>query len=198
MAVETAQQIQLAPETRVERWRFTVDDFYRMGELGIIPPDARVELVDGDVFKMAPIGSHHQGSVDALDEMLRERLGRRVTISIQGPLNLGPYGTPQPDVMVLKRRDDHYRTANPTAPDVFLVIEVSDTTLAHDRDTKGPMYARAEVAEYWIADLARSRLLVFCQPAHGEYRSMQVLVPGDTVQPASFPDVSIAVAEIFA
>src|SRR6266496_6794027 len=117
MAVETTQQITPAG---VERWRFTVDDFYRMGEVGILPPDARVELIDGEVIKMAPIGSHHNGSVVELDEALRERLGRRVSISIQGPLQLERHWNPQPDVLVLKRRNDHYRNANPTAADVLL------------------------------------------------------------------------------
>src|SRR3954451_11427711 len=139
MAVESTRQLQQEQPAAVERWRFTVDDFYRMGGIGVFPPDARVELINGDVIKMAPIGSHHNGSVVGFDELLRERLGRRVTISVQGPLNLEPYGNPQPDLAILKRRNDHYRHANATAADVLLVIEVSDTTLTYDRDTKAPL-----------------------------------------------------------
>jgi Uma2 family endonuclease len=193
MAVESTQQI--AP-AGVERWRFTVDDFYRMGEAGILPPEARVELIDGEVIKMAPIGSHHNGSVAGLDEILREGLGRRVTITIQGPLALERYWNPQPDVLVLKRRADHYRNANPTAADVLLVIEVADTTLAYDRDTKGPRYAQAGIVEYWIVDLANDRLLVLRAPRDGAYQSVEALTRGDSVRPLAFPELSIAVADI--
>src|SRR5262245_47812653 len=109
MAVESAQQLHPAS---VERWRFTVDDFYRMGDAGIFPPDARVELIDGEVMTMAPISSFQNGAVAALDEILHERLGQRVTISVRGPLHLRPYGNPQPDILILRRRGDFYRTAN--------------------------------------------------------------------------------------
>jgi Uma2 family endonuclease len=197
MAVEPAQQLQ---HSAVERWRFTVDDFYRMGEVGIFPPDARVELIDGDVIKMAPIGSHHNGSVAGLDEILRELLGRRVTIVAQGPLRLSAPGraqaNPQPDILVLKRRDDFYRHANPTAADVLLVIEVSDSTLAYDRDTKAPMYARAGIPEYWIVDLTGSRLLVYREPRDGVYRSVEALTGEHSVSPIAFPEIAIAVADI--
>ena len=144
MAVETTAQIEQVPATR---WRFSVDDYYRMGEVGILPHDARVELINGDVIQMPPIGSHHQGTVNGTEELFRERLGRRVVVSGQGPLLLRDFGAPQPDILILKRRDDHYRSANPTAADVLLLTEISDSTLAHDRDTKAPMYAAAGISE---------------------------------------------------
>ena len=193
MAVEQQRQIEQAP---VERWRFTVDDYYRMGEFGIFPPEARVELINGDVVSMPPIGSHHNGSVGGLDELLRDLLGKRVTILTQGPLMLPQFGAPQPDILVLKRRDDFYRSANPTAADVLLLIEVSDSTLVQDRDTKGPMYAAAGIPDYWIVNLVDSALLVYRRPVDGAYRSEQVLGREDTIQPLAFPDVSIAVADI--
>lgn len=193
MAVESTQQI--AP-AGVERWRFTVDDFYRMGEVGILPPEARVELIDGEVIKMAPIGSHHNGSVASLDELLRELLGRRVSIIAQGPLEIERHWNPQPDVLILKRRDDYYRNANPTAADVLLLIEVADTTLAYDRDTKGPRYAQAGIVEYWIVDLANDRLLVHRGPVDGAYQSVDALTREDSVSPLTFPELTIAVADI--
>ena len=195
MAVESTQQIQQAP---AQRWRFTVDDYCRMGEVGILPHDARVELVNGDVIQMRPIGSHHNGSVMTLDDVLRERLGRRVAISVQGPLLIPAHGAPQPDVAVLRRREDNDRTANPAPHDVFLVIEVSDITLVHDRDTKGPMYAEAGIEEYWIVNLVNSLLLVYRQPVDGVYRSVQMLGKDDSITPLAFPDVTIAVWEILA
>ena len=195
MTVEQAQQIEQVP---VERWRFTVDDYYRMGEVGILPHDARVELINGDVIQMPPIGSHHNGSVIGLDELFRERLGRRVSISVQGPLLLREHEAPQPDLLILRRRDDHYRSANPTADDVLLLIEVSDSTLAHDRDTKGPMYAAAGIAEYWIVNLVTSQLLVHRDLVDGVYRSVETFGNEDSISPLAFPDVTIAVAEILA
>jgi len=199
MAVESAEQLQQAP---VERWRFTVDDFYRMGEVGIFPPDARVELIDGEVYRMAPIGSHHNGSVASLDERLREGLGRRVTIIAQGPLQLRQIGrrqgNPQPDVLVLKRRNDFYRHANPTAADVLLLIEVADTTPRYDREVKGPLYARAGIVEYWIVDLTGARLLVHRGPVDGIYQSVEVLTRERTVAPLAFPELTIAVADTLA
>jgi len=193
MAVEPAQQLEQAP---VERWRFTVDDFYRMGEVGIFPPDARVELIDGEVIKMAPIGSHHNGSVIGLDDIFRVDLGRRVTISIQGPLHLGLHENPQPDVLILHHRADRYRHANPTAADVLLLIEVADSTLPYDRNTKVPMYARAGIVEYWIVDLTSSRLLVYRGPVDGVYQSVETLTREDTVTPLAFAELVIAVADI--
>lgn len=193
MAVEATEQIEQQP---VERWRFTVDDYYRMGEVGILPEDARVELLNGDVVLMPPIGSHHNGSVIGLDEILRERLGRRVTISILGPLLLPLHGAPQPDILVLKRRDDHYRSANPMAADVLLAIEVAESSLSRDRDTKAPMYAEAGIAEYWIVNLAASQVIVYHEPKDGAYRSVTVPDREDSIKPLAFPDITIAVSEI--
>jgi len=193
MVVQQIEEIQQVP---VRRWRFTVDDYYRMGEVGILPHDARVELVNGDAIELPPIGSRQNGTVAGLDEMLHEQLGRHVTIGVRGPLILRPYSVPQPDVLVLRRRNDFYASANPTAEDVLLLIEVSGSTLAYDRDTKGPMYAQAGIPEYWIVNLVDLTLLVHREPVDGVYRSVTVLVQGDTVQPLAFPDVSIAVAEI--
>ena len=151
MAVEPTQQIEQAP---VQRWRFTVDDYYRMGEVGILPPDARVELINGDVIQIPPIGSHHQGTVTGTEELFRERLGRRVVVSGQGPLLLRQFGTPQPDILILRRRDDHYRSANPTAADVLLLITalassgvrpyfgVFTASSARGRPTDGHRFAR--------------------------------------------------------
>jgi Uma2 family endonuclease len=199
MAVEPAEHPQHAA---VERWRFTVDDCYRMGEAGIFPPEARVELIDGDVIEMAPFASHHNGSVAALDEILRDRFGRRVTTISQGWLHIGGAGrrqaNPRPDLLVLNRRDDFSRIANPTPADVLLVIEVSDTILAYDRDVKAPLYARAGIGDYWIVDLTGARLLVHRAPRDGVYRSVESLATGATVAPVTFPERTIAVADILA
>jgi Uma2 family endonuclease len=180
----------------IERWRFTVDEYYRMAEAGVFPPDARVELINGDVLKMPPIGSHHSGAVDGFDEVVRELLGRRASVSVQGPLRVGLHGGPQPDLLVLRRRDDHYRTANPTAADVLLVVEVSDSTLNHDRHVKGPMYAAAGILDYWIVNLVDGQIEVYRDPSPDGYTSVDVKQRGESVSLLSFPDVSIAVMDI--
>jgi Uma2 family endonuclease len=119
-----------------------------------------------------------------------------VTITVQGPLHLGEFGNPQPDVLILRRRNDHYRYANPIVADVLLVLEVSDGTLAYDRDTKGPMYARAGIPEYWIVDLTGSRVLVHREPRDGVYQSVEAFTREQTVTAIAFPKLTIAVADI--
>ena len=161
-------------EAPIERWRFTVDDYYRMAEVGILPPDARVELINGDVIQMPPIGSHHNGSVMSLDEIIRELLGRRASVSAQGPLLLRDFGAPQPDLLVLKRRADYYRSANPTAADVLLVIEVSESTLSYDRQVKGSMYAAAGIVEYWIVNLLDGQIEVYRDPSPDGYTNVVI------------------------
>lgn len=193
MAVEQVEEIQQAP---VRRWRFTVDDYYRMGEVGILPHDARVELVDGDAIELPPVSSLGNGTVASVRELLHERIQSRATIGVRGPPILPQYGAPQPDILVLRRREDFYRSANPTAEDVLFLIEVSDSTLAYDRDTKGPIYARAGIPEYWIVKLRDRTLLVHREPVDGVYRSVAVLARGDTVQPLAFPDVTVLVADL--
>jgi Uma2 family endonuclease len=149
---------------------------------------------------MAPIGSHHHGSVSGLDELFHDLLGRRATISVQGPLRISLAGqrqaNPQPDILILKRRDDFYRHANPTPAEVLLVVEVSDTTLAYDRDVKAPLYARADIREYWIVDIAGARLLVYRDPRDGAYQSVETLTRERTVAPLAFPELTVAVADI--
>lgn len=183
-------------EAPIERWRFTVDEYYRMFETGVLPEDARVELINGDVLKMPPIGSHHNGAVDGFTEVLPELLGRRASIRIQGSLRVGVHGGPQPDVLVLRRRDDRYRTANPSAADVLLVVEVSESTLNHDRNVKGPMYAAAGILDYWIVNLVDRHIEVYRDPSPDGYTSIEVKQRGDSIQLLAFPDVSIAVTNI--
>ena len=193
MAVESTQQI--AP-AGVERWRFTVDDFYRMGEVGILPPEARVELIDGEVIKMAPIGSGHSGSVEYLGHRLRQGVGDAAFVRTQNPIRLGLRLEPEPDLSVVRPRADFYRRSHPAPADVFLVVEVADSTLTYDRDTKGPRYTQAGIIEYWIVDLANDRLVVHRGPVDGVYQDVRILTREDTVQPLAFPELTIAVTDI--
>jgi Uma2 family endonuclease len=195
MAVESTRQIQQAP---VQRWRFTVDDFQLMGEVGIFKEGDRVELIDGEIYQMNPIGFGHGGRVKRLNRIFSRLLGDRALVSVQDPIQVRPRAQPQPDVMLLRSRDDDYSTSHPTAADVLLLIEVADGSLEYDQNTKAPLYARAGIAENWIVNLISAQIIVLREPVDGVYRSVQVLGPEDGVQPLAFPDISIAVSEILA
>src|SRR5882672_5431271 len=124
------------------RHRLTVAEYYRMAETGILAPEARVELIEGEVIDMPPIGSFHAGTVKYVGNKVREAVGDRVIVSIQDPVFLDLHSEPQPDIALLRPRPDFYRSSHPTPADVFLIIEVADTSLAYDTQIKLPLYAR--------------------------------------------------------
>lgn len=177
--------------------RFSIDDFLRMAETGILHDDDRVELIEGEIVEMSPIGPPHQGVVDWFTRAFITRLGERAIVRIQGPISIPKWSMPQPDVIVLVARADFYRKGHPEPPgDVALVIEVSDSTVAYDRRVKLPLYARSGVTEAWIVDLPAGLVQVCREPGpHGYGFSVEVL-PGGTVSPLAFPDVTLEVADI--
>lgn len=134
-------------------YRFTVDDYNRMAETGILKEDARVELIEGEIKMMSPIGSRHASTVDRSDRALKRLLGDSYIVRVQGPILLDDYSEPQLDLAVLHFRDDFYAGGHPTPADVLLVIEVADSTLQEDRKVKMPLYARAGIPEAWLVDL---------------------------------------------
>ena len=178
------------------RHLFTVDEYYRLAEVGVLTATDRVQLIDGEIIDMPPIGPGHSSSAERVNTLLRSRLGASVQVRGQNPVRLGPRAEPEPDVAVVRYRADFYRSSHPTPADVFLVVEVADSTLAFDRDTKAPMYSRAGIAEYWIVDLVNEQILVHRDPSATGYRSVVALRRGDVVQPLAFPDLSIAVDDI--
>ena len=151
-------------EPRVARHKLTVEEYYRMAEVGVLAHDARVELIEGEVIDMAPIGSKHYSAVARLHRMLQLAWADKAMVVAQSPLRLSKRSEPEPDIVVLKPRDDFYASALPTGPDSLLVVEVSDTTLAYDVRIKAPLYARHGVPEYWVFDLSGQRLRIFRQP----------------------------------
>ena len=184
------------PKPLLERWKFTVDDFQRMAEVGLLKEDDRVELIDGELIRMNPIGFGHGGHVKRLNRILSRGLDERALLSIQDPLQIRPRGQPQPDIMVLRPREDDYSTSHPTASDVLLLIEVADSSLDYDLETKAAIYAQAGIADYWVVNLVGSQIIVLRQPVDGSYRSVQTLVHGDILRPLAFPDLAIPVADI--
>jgi Uma2 family endonuclease len=177
-------------------YKFTVEDYYRMAEAGILHEDDRVELIDGEIIELPPIGSDHAGTVDDFADRIRGQLPPDVRVRVQNPVRLGPRTEPEPDLAVVKRQGDYYRTAHPDPEDVYLLIEVSDSTLTYDRQTKGPRYASAGIPEYWIVNLVDRVIEIYREPAADGYRSVEIARPGDEVSPLAFPDVRIAVSDI--
>lgn len=177
---------------------FTVDEYHAMAEAGILGPDDRVELVDGRILTMAAIGSRHARCADLLNRWLVMGFADRAIVRVQNPVTLDDFSEPEPDLSVVRERDDFYRDALPRAGDVHLLIEVADATGGHDRRAKIPRYAAADIAELWFFDLVAGRLEVHREPTDNGYAVVQVLGPGDVVTPKAFADVTVDVGPILA
>lgn len=176
--------------------RFTVRDYHRMAETGVLRPDARVELLDGRIIDMSPIGPFHGGVVKRLSRLFNHLARGRWLVSTQDPLRLDPYSEPQPDVMLLKPAPDDYTNRHPGPEDVLLLIEVADTSLELDREEKLPAYGRAGLPEVWLVNLLESVIEVYREPHYAGYSARQVWRVGDRGSPAAFPDVSVDVGEL--
>jgi Uma2 family endonuclease len=181
----------------VSRHRLTVRDYYRMAEVGILGWDDRVELLEGQVVDLAPAGPRHALAIDALNEILVLACASRARARVQQPIELDEYSEPEPDVALVRRPWDGYPDSHPHAPDVLLLIEVADSSLAFDRGAKLELYARAGISEYWIVDLTSNRVLTHREPQDGGYASVAVLDMSGTLQIAALPGVTIPVAQIF-
>jgi len=188
--------VQKAISVPVTRHRFTVAEYARMGQVGIFSEDERVELVCGEVIEMPPIGERHAACVDALAYALRGKLGRRFIVRVQGPVRLDEHSQPQPDITVLKWRDDFYRHAHPGPGDILLVIEVSDTTLEYDMKVKVPLYARAGIPETWVVNLPGKRIKAYADPAGGAYQTITSYTRGEELRSRSLAALRVSVAEV--
>jgi Uma2 family endonuclease len=189
--------VQKAKSVQVNRRSFTVAEYERMGQFGIFSEDVRVELVCGEIIDMSPIGERHAACVDFLTQLITLRLRRSVIVRVQNPIQLDDYSEPQPDITVLKPRDDFYRHAHPRPEDVLVVIEVSDTTLEYDRNVKVPLYARAGIPETWVVNLPEERIEVYSDPAGGEYQTVRSYVRGKRLQSHTLAALRVSVSKVF-
>jgi Uma2 family endonuclease len=178
-------------------YRWTVQEFHRLADNGLFNEDDRVELIEGEIIKMAPIGSGHAGRVKRLNHTLTVMLDGKAVISVQDPVVLGDYSEPQPDIAVLRWRDDFYIHANPQAEDILLIIEVADSTVRYDRTTKLPVYARYGIPEVWIVNLPQHRIEVYRELVDGEYGET-IHHRSGRISPQSLPEAVIDVAGLFA
>ncbi len=187
----------MTAETLLTTKRFTVDEYEQMVEAGILDSDSRVELLDGEIVEMAPIGSRHASVVNRSNYLLSSRLvGADVLISPGNPLRLPPRSEPEPDLMLVRFRTDFYASGHPTARDALLLIEVSDSSIGKDRLVKVPIYARQGVSEVWVVDIQGDRVIVHTQPSGGDYGLIRTARRGEELRPTLLPSVAITVDEI--
>ena len=182
----------------VTRRLFTVDEYYQMAAAGILHEDDRVELIAGEILQMAAIGSRHAGCVDRLTRFFVLHVADQAIVRIQNPIRLNNLSEPQPDMSLLTPRPDFYTAGHPGPPDVLLVVEVADTSVGFDRDTKIPLYGRAGIREVWLVDLTQDHIEVHRQPARTRrgYRDMQRCTRGMCLSLLAFPDLSVMVEDI--
>lgn len=181
----------------VRRHRLTVNDYQRMGEAGIFPENTRVELIEGEIIDMAPIGSLHAGTVKRLIRVLDRAVGDAAIVSAQDPVVLGDYSEPQPDVALLRPREDFYASSHPQPEDILLIVEVSDTTLRYDREVKVPLYARHNVPEVWLINLEDQQLELFHSPGAEGYREIRILKQPGLITPKLLPGIEVNLAGLF-
>ncbi|HEX7999449.1 MAG TPA: Uma2 family endonuclease [Pyrinomonadaceae bacterium] len=174
----------------------TADEYERMGEAGIFCPDDRLELLEGEIYEMSPIGSRHAACVKFLSNLLNRQLGDKLIVSTQDPIRLNDFSEPQPDVALLRWRDDFYRDAHPTPADVLLVIEVADTTVESDRRYKLPLYAKAGINEAWLVNLPDERIELYAEPANGAYQLTREFKRDGDAQSHTIADVRVSVAAV--
>jgi Uma2 family endonuclease len=175
---------------------FTVADYHRLADLGILHEDDRVELLNGQVAVMSPIGPRHAGCVDALNRLLSRVVSELGIVRVQSPVVLGFRAEPEPDVSVLRPRADCYRLSHPSPEDVLLLIEVADTSLEYDRDVKLPLYAAARIPEVWIVDLEAERITLCRAPSQDGYGDVTNASRGETISAQLLPGVTLTVDDI--
>ena len=188
----------MAIEVERPRRLFTVEEYHRMADAGIFQPDERVELIEGEIVEMVPIGPRHVGCVINATRLFITRLGDRAVVSPQNPVVIRPRSEPQPDLLLLRPRGVSYSRELPASEDVLLAVEVADTSVRFDRLVKARLYARAGIAEFWLFLAMDGAVEIYRGPGADGYASITLHGPGQTVSPLAFPDVGFPVTDFFA
>lgn len=183
-------------DTTLQLRLWTVEEYHRMAEAGIFGAEERVELLEGNIIWKSPKGTAHRSAVGRTNYLLKNRLGNRAWISIQDPITLNERSEPEPDIAVVKLDPLDYADHHPTPPEVYLVIEVADSSLKLDCKTKAKAYSKAGIKDYWVLDVVSRQLHVFREPTQDGYQSEVVLSEDATISPLDFPDLSIAILEM--
>jgi Uma2 family endonuclease len=175
--------------------RWTVEEFHQMASAGLLDETDRVELIEGEMIDMAPIGSKHAYLVDKLAQVLTRKSGTHL-VRVQNPIRLGERSEPQPDIAVVKEKN--YMDAHPSASEVLLIVEVSDSTLNYDRDIKLGLYARHSIPEVWLLDVNAKEITIYREPAEGQYRLIRKPMAAEVVSPILISGAAITLTEVLA
>ena len=187
----------VSADSWIKRRQITVDEYYRMGEVGLIAPDERVELIEGEIIDMAPIGSDHASFVIQLTNLLVNAVQDKGFVSVQNPIRLSNRSEPEPDFAILKPRADVYRKQLPTAADTLLLIEVSNTSERYDREIKIPLYAAHGIPEVWLISIEQKSLSIYRTPAGDRYQHEQTSSTPGLVALSALPEVSVDLSTLF-
>jgi Uma2 family endonuclease len=197
MTTANASRVELPHPLGPSRHPITVSEYFRMGEAGVLDPETRCELVEGEIIDMPPIGPPHASKINRLADLLTAAVRGRAIVSAQNPVILGDLSAPQPDLALLRYRDDYYSQAHPQPADILLLIEVADTSLAHDRDIKLPLYARFQVPEVWIVDIPGRHLDVHREPDGARYTHQFRASDLSRIEVASLPGLLLDLRGLF-
>lgn len=190
------REIKRKNQSYPKKVRFDVDYYYKLMEAGLLPEDNSTEIIDGELIEKMPIGKLHAGIVGKLTMLLAAQVAGKAIVWVQNPVRLNRRSEPQPDVALLKLRADFYTENHPTPTDVLLLIEVSDTTLDYDRETKIPLYAAAEIAEVWLVNLTENQIEIYTEPQNGVYQNNAIIKRGETITSATISDLIVDASEI--
>ena len=182
--------------SRVVPKRFRVEDFRRMTEAGILPEESGWEIIDGYLIDKMSIGSKHASTVKRLNRKLTRLFDDKVIISVQDPIHIDEFNEPEPDIMLLKPREDFYAENHPIPQDVLLLIEVSDSTVEYDRKYKKTLYAAAGIVEFWIVNLPDETVECYSSLKNGTYHLARISEKGETVESNSVENLKLSVEEI--
>ena len=187
---------ELKKVSRIVPKRFRVEDFRRMTEAGILPEESGWEIIDGYLIDKMSIGSTHASVVRRVSKLLERKFGEITQVSGQNPIHIDEFNEPEPDIALLKPREDFYAESHPLPEDVLLLIEVSDSTIEYDRDIKKTLYAEAGIEEFWIVNLKENTIECFSSPKNGNYRLARILEKGETVESKTVENLKFLVEEI--
>ncbi len=198
MSQATAEKVYLTGRSAEERkWRWSREDFTRLGELGFFPSDQKFELINGEILPMSPPNPPHSGTINLGYEVIKAAFGEGFCVRTEQPLVLASHSQPQPDLAVCVGKLVDYLSRFPTAAEARLVVEISDSTLDEDRAEKGPLYAAAGIVEYWILNLRDRYLEVYREPDGAEYRARRIYRRGERVSPLAAPAAAVSVSALF-
>jgi Uma2 family endonuclease len=182
---------------RLPRHRITVEEYYRMAEVGLIEPDARVELIEGEIIEMAAMGSLHGGAVTQLTRIFSRAVGDQAQLRVQLPIRLGAYSEPEPDLAVVMARADFYKKSHPGPADALLLVEVGESSSNRDRGVKIPLYARHAVPEVWLVDLETNRVHFYRAPRDGDYTDVSFTANPGVVAVSALPYMTVDLSDLF-